>query len=271
MRIKEARSITRKFIREEIEYKPVLAGDWVFELDEWKLKVKLTSIINDVSIQFVPVGKYTTEYMFNPNFEIINNTLRGNYYLTSVGLIEESVFFEAEDIIELNKTKISEKDLEKGRGYTSNLGEHYIYLGKLDFTQVKHKNNGDKTHSLVKENILTDSFSYSLKNKNLVKTNSLKFVKEEPKSEEILYIYIELYYLNIHADYLKLNTTIDNIDFTGGNKNSIKGNLEFYMEESLEEMMEFIASEEKEMKLTLRVHKKESLLSKKSIKRMFGI
>lgn len=107
MELKRARDITRKFIKDGIEYEPILSSDW--RLDKTELFINIASDINDIYMPFIPFTKLA-EFIFDQGFNLSGNYILGDYYLTSIGLITEEEFYEAETMIELYKKEYQKKN-----------------------------------------------------------------------------------------------------------------------------------------------------------------
>jgi len=253
MTIKRAKELTRPFIKNSKEYSPIVSSDWTFSIED--SKVILTSIFSSISLEFLTLSSYSENYIFSPYYLINNNSLVGNYYLTSVGLIKEEEYFIAEDLIEQLNNPIKKKDLIPGHIYLSDKGLKHIYLGVLSATAIINDYN-----SLNKLLVSTDNLSYNLSTNKLVKSQSIRFILEDADTVVAPAIITDLPYMHFnfafdYLDYFKIDTGLDCLDnnLDLDNLYSITSVYEI----SREELDAFILSDNED-KLTL--EKRESLI-----------
>ena len=183
MDIRLAKQITRKFNVKREELSPMCAGDWKFIKRD--AGIYISSQLQNIEFYFSSAMTYLDTCVFNDNLEITKNNLIGNYYFTSTGLVEETEFFVAEDLLESNiNNKIKKADLNEGYIYLSENGKKYIYLGELKIGALSK----DSQDNLLKNNILSSPFLYSLDNNQLIKLSSIKLIQEIEKNKEIIVI-----------------------------------------------------------------------------------
>ena len=243
MLIKDARDITRKFLRNGTEVSPVLAGDW--EFIQLEGRVYIQSEMQTKRFYLTNSELFLSNYIFSKKYKINDTKLEGNYFYTSVGLVTQDNFFIAEDMVEMYSKRISEKDLDRNHTYISDKGMEYIYVGKLKLKTVLEKDN-----LLVKEIIETDSYLYSMDGNTKVKTNSIKLVKLKEKNEKEFYIDIRSNELNELLEtkiemynsrkltYVKCLNTIEEMDFMGLEKNKLT--YEYGDSHSMDDIFKFL-------------------------------
>jgi len=213
MDLKRAKEIYKSFIRNNEKITPVLSMNWKIKTDGTLVRIYSEEL--DKTFTLISKDSFIDKYLLNRDYNIENEIIKGSYFYTSVGLISEEDYYEAEDIIEKNKKSIREIDLEKGHVYKSDKGFEYIYIGALDILLIERKGV-----IYEKEFFKTDSFLYDREKEKVVNKSSIKLVKEI--EENIFPIEIKFLpnilvsrYLNrnyLRYSYIKILTDIKRID-----------------------------------------------------------
>ena len=180
MNLAISKKITKNFIKNGEEFEPRLAGDWEFILVESYIFLK--SKIADIHFYFSSIERYTKDYIFNTDFNLIDNKLQGNHYITSMGLIPEDYFYLATDFIENNNERLSQ--LEEGERYFSDKGKEYLYIGKITERKIFVEDG-----KIIKEISETKPYLYDLNKEKLVNSSSIKLVQFS-ENKEIPEIYL---------------------------------------------------------------------------------
>ena len=245
MHIKEARNITRNFIRNGNEFTPVLASDWKMSFD------RILTIYSDIEQTSFSIrsDNLIKEYLLNSNFNVKNDLIIGNYYHTSVGLVSEDDFYLAETTIEQNLIKFKKEDLEIGKNYLSDKGVSYLYLGILEVKVI------ELCDSLLEKDFLkTPELLWDIRNKKCIKLSSIKIIKE---FEQILNFDLEikeeylslLFNIDLDAfEYVSFRDISNNVFLVDLNKDNLLSKIDYFHSlslEEIEEVEEFIMSTEK--------------------------
>jgi len=171
MDIERASKIMKSFVKDNEKLKPTSGNDWEFNVVD--KRIRLVSNDNNIDLDFSSKEDYLDIFIFGNDYKIEDNKLIENYYLTSVGLITEEEYHEAEWNMDCFSAGLKEDDLIKEDYYVSNKGINYIYLGKIEIDNILLDRKKDE---LRKETILTDSYCFNLNTKKLVKTKSVKLI-----------------------------------------------------------------------------------------------
>jgi len=265
MTLKDANNITRRFIKNNKTYDPLLSSDWEFSIV--CNKVCIGSNILDLNIpSYCSLEEYALSYAFNNLYKLEDNVIKGNYYLTSIGLVTEEEYFEAEDLIERYNTKIAKNELIVGNQYLSNKGKKYLYLGDLDLLSIVRDQN-----KLNKKILSSDPICYDVLESKLVYLSSLKLIEnigELDNKIDILLnrgIFKELY----DYEFIEISTTIKNIEFYNINNNRLVSLKDRFIIDN--EVTEFIKNNEETFTLKKKENKKEHPLSDLSTSQLIEI
>ena len=247
-RVNLARLITKKFIRGNVETYPLLASDWVF--DKIDNSIFIISKTMNGCIDSISFSGYIEKYIYNESLTVIDNTLIGNYYYTSVGFVSDEDFYLAEDILEQYNIRIPKSELLENYIYLSDKGKKYIYLGSFEIETITHEED-----NLNRYFGKTDFYLYDISDDCIRKVGGTRLIQEVGKNKELFEVDIwNIDLPNMQSRethklvYIKHMKFLDNIRFLNLNSSYYSAILRNY-DITEKELLRFELSPDKKLEL----------------------
>ena len=177
-KIELAKKITKPFVRFYKRRKPILSSEWNFKIRTFETKRRHKKKVNlyngEKIVDVLSFNSYVENYSFNSSIKLDDNKIIGNYFFTSVGLVNEDTYYEAEDILENKVNYIKNKDLKINRFYLSNKGDKLLYIGSIDLKLLIKEDD-----ILYKEEFKSHKYFYNEnEERQLINIRDIKILKE---------------------------------------------------------------------------------------------
>ena len=260
-KIELAKEITKPFIRIYQKRKPILSSEWNLKIRTVQGKNKINLYDGEKIVDFITYESFIEDYSFNPNLKLENNKIIGNYFYTTVGLVNEETYYTAEDILENKVNYIDDEDLKLNTYYLSDKGDKLLYIGDIDLKLLIKEND-----TLYKEDFKSNKYFYNFnKERKLINIRKIKILDELYKNKDSVEIDLKDLKYSIEITSMKKNiimyknTTEENNFFSYVNiENTYFGTYvpAYYIDR--EEILKFMKSKSKFYELI----RKPSLLMK---------